>query len=106
MDEIRYIAGSLVGAGVDRASLDDALQENPHFIACDAGSTDPGPFSLGSGEPAQRVVRVSAIIRHTRSKSALQADRVVWFRRPGSDSAAFLHSRRSVSRKPEPGADR
>jgi hypothetical protein len=52
MDEIRYIAGTLVGAGVERASLEEALKEQPHFIACDAGSTDPGPFSLGSGEPA------------------------------------------------------
>src|SRR6266478_4067265 len=31
---------------------DEALKDDPHFIACDAGSTDPGPFSLGSGEPA------------------------------------------------------
>ncbi len=52
MDEIRYIAGTLVGAGVDRGSLDEALKENPHFIACDAGTTDAGPFSLGSGQPA------------------------------------------------------
>ncbi len=52
MDEIRYIAGTLVGAGVDKTSLEQALEERPHFIACDAGSTDPGPFSLGSGQPA------------------------------------------------------
>src|SRR5207244_6759381 len=52
MDEIRYIAGTLVGAGVDIGSLDEALKENPHFIACDAGTTDAGPFSLGSGQPA------------------------------------------------------
>jgi hypothetical protein len=52
MDEIRYIAGTLVGAGVERSSLEKALKEQPHFIACDAGSTDPGPFSLGSGESA------------------------------------------------------
>ena len=52
MDELRYIAASLVGAGVDRDSLDEALQHDPHFIACDAGTTDAGPFSLGSGRPA------------------------------------------------------
>src|SRR5437868_15225331 len=52
MDEIRYIAGTLVGAGVDIGSLDEALKENPHFIACDVGTTDAGPFSLGSGHPA------------------------------------------------------
>src|SRR2546421_11272432 len=49
MDEIRYIAGTLVGAGADIGSLDEALKENPHFIGCDAGTTDAGPFSLGSG---------------------------------------------------------
>ncbi len=52
MDEIRYIAASLVGAGVDKTSLDEALKSDPHFIACDAGTTDAGPFSLGSGRPA------------------------------------------------------
>src|SRR6266436_3771716 len=52
LDEIRYIAGSLVGAGIDRDALGEALQSHPHFIACDAGTTDAGPFSLGSGRPA------------------------------------------------------
>ena len=52
VDEISYIAASLVGAGIDRDSLDEALQQDPHFIACDAGTTDAGPFSLGSGQPA------------------------------------------------------
>ena len=51
-DEIRYIAGTLVGAGIDKDSLAEALNYNPHFIACDAGTTDAGPFSLGSGQPA------------------------------------------------------
>jgi hypothetical protein len=50
--EIRYIAGTLVGVGVDADSLDEALKEHPHFLACDAGTTDAGPFSLGSGLPA------------------------------------------------------
>lgn len=52
VDEIRYIAASLVGAGIDRDSLNEALQSHPHFIACDAGTMDAGPFSLGSGHPA------------------------------------------------------
>src|SRR5438128_3156883 len=52
VDEIRYIAASLVGAGIDRDALNEALQSHPHFIACDAGTTDAGPFSLGSGQPA------------------------------------------------------
>lgn len=52
MNEIRYIAASLVGAGIDRASLNEALESQPQFIACDAGTTDAGPFSLGSGRAA------------------------------------------------------
>jgi Acyclic terpene utilisation family protein AtuA len=28
-----------------------AMQRQPHVIGCDAGSTDPGPFYLGSGRP-------------------------------------------------------
>jgi hypothetical protein len=52
VNEIRYIASTLVGVGVERASLEEALKEHPHFIACDAGATDAGPFSLGSGQPA------------------------------------------------------
>src|SRR5260221_13790709 len=52
VDEIRYIAASRVGAGIDRDALNEALQSNPHFIACAAGNTDAGPFSLASGHPA------------------------------------------------------
>src|SRR2546427_12427526 len=51
MDEIRTIAPSgAVGAGYDEASFQAAMEhERPHFIGCDSGSTDPGPFPLGSG---------------------------------------------------------
>ena len=28
------------------------MRLDPDFIGCDAGSTDPGPFYLGSGESA------------------------------------------------------
>src|SRR5260221_13072371 len=51
--QIRFISpvGS-VGGGISGADLDDALAQSPHFIACDAGTTDAGPFSLGMGTPA------------------------------------------------------
>jgi len=50
LQEIRFISpiGS-VGGGICRAALDEALAQAPHFIACDAGTTDAGPFSLGMG---------------------------------------------------------
>jgi|HubBroStandDraft_6_1064221.scaffolds.fasta_scaffold01802_11 hypothetical protein len=51
--QIRFVSpiGSL-GGGVDGPALDEALAHAPHFIACDAGTTDAGPFSLGMGTPA------------------------------------------------------
>ena len=51
--QIRFIApvGS-VGVGISSADLDEALTQSPHFIACDAGTTDAGPSSLGTGMPA------------------------------------------------------
>jgi Acyclic terpene utilisation family protein AtuA len=51
VNEIRIIAPSgAVGAGYDEASFWNAMEEDkPHFIGCDSGSTDPGPFPLGSG---------------------------------------------------------
>jgi len=53
LQQIRFISpvGS-VGGGICSAALDEALAQAPHFIACDAGTTDAGPFSLGMGVPA------------------------------------------------------
>src|ERR1700716_2986678 len=53
LQQIRFISpvGS-VGGGINDAALDEALVQLPHFIACDAGTTDAGPFSLGMGTPA------------------------------------------------------
>jgi hypothetical protein len=53
LQQIRFISpvGS-VGGGICSAAFDEALAQAPHFIACDAGTTDAGPFSLGMGVPA------------------------------------------------------
>ncbi|MGG0719244.1 acyclic terpene utilization AtuA family protein [Robertmurraya massiliosenegalensis] len=51
MEEIRAVSASgILGYGFPKESLDKSLAMNPHFIACDAGSTDPGPYYLGSGK--------------------------------------------------------
>lgn len=39
----------MLGTGFSEASLIRAMEARPHFIGCDAGSTDPGPYYLGSG---------------------------------------------------------
>ena len=52
MTEIRALAATgMLGTGLTEASLDRAMEARPHFIGCDAGSSDPGPFYLGSGRP-------------------------------------------------------
>lgn len=41
---------AILGYGFPLASFEEGLKNNPHVIAVDAGSTDPGPYYLGSGE--------------------------------------------------------
>src|ERR1700720_2546400 len=53
MEEIRFIAAiGAVGGGIHAESLDEAMAQEPHFVAADAGTTDAGPYSLGSGKSA------------------------------------------------------
>src|SRR5258708_19991264 len=53
LQQIRFISpvGS-VGGGISGEALEEELAESPYFIACDAGTTDAGHFSLGMGKPA------------------------------------------------------
>lgn len=58
-DELRIVAlnGSL-GYGYELTSLDAGIAQKPHLIGCDAGSTDPGPYYLGSGKSLVRADQV------------------------------------------------
>ncbi|MBE6386317.1 MAG: DUF1446 domain-containing protein [Lentisphaerae bacterium] len=48
---IRYLSlCGLLGYGYSLASLENALKQELDFIGVDAGSTDPGPYYLGSGK--------------------------------------------------------
>jgi len=50
--EIRVLSPTgALGAGFKIDSLQRGVARRPHVIACDAGSTDSGPASLGSGAP-------------------------------------------------------
>jgi hypothetical protein len=60
-EEIRILAPTGVcGSGFPEQSFEIGLAQRPHFIGCDAGSTDPGPEYLGTGRtafPAQAIRR-------------------------------------------------
>lgn len=51
MDEIRVLSPTaILGYGFPEESFTAGLKRKPHIIAVDAGSTDPGPYYLGSGK--------------------------------------------------------
>ncbi len=41
----------MLGYGIPERSMREGLARNPHALAVDAGSTDPGPYYLGAGVP-------------------------------------------------------
>src|SRR3954469_10614527 len=47
--EVRVLATCSLGLGFSSAGLKAGLELEPHAIACDAGSSDFGPYYLGSG---------------------------------------------------------
>src|SRR5688500_17454475 len=47
---LRVLAASgQLGYGIPDAALEEGVKRKPHFIGCDMGSIDPGPYYLGSG---------------------------------------------------------
>ena len=52
MKEFRILSPTgIVGYGFPEESFAAGVALKPDLIACDAGSTDPGPYYLGSGIP-------------------------------------------------------
>ena len=52
MKELKILSPSgIVGYGFPEASFLAGVAQKPDLIACDGGSTDPGPYYLGSGVP-------------------------------------------------------
>ncbi|HPZ43038.1 MAG TPA: acyclic terpene utilization AtuA family protein [Bacillota bacterium] len=50
MDELRILSPTaILGYGFPVESFKEGLKREPHVIAVDAGSTDPGPYYLGAG---------------------------------------------------------
>ena len=51
MEEIRILSPTaILGYGFPMESFEEGMKRKPHVIAVDAGSTDPGPYYLGSGK--------------------------------------------------------
>ena len=50
MREMRVLSPTaILGYGFPMASFEEGIRRKPHVIAVDGGSTDPGPYYLGSG---------------------------------------------------------
>lgn len=50
--EVRILSPTaILGYGFPEESFKAGLERQPHVIAVDAGSTDPGPYYLGAGKP-------------------------------------------------------
>ena len=64
MKEFRVLSTSgILGYGFPEASFRAGVAEKPDLIACDAGSTDPGPYYLGSGHPFTNPTAVKRDLR-------------------------------------------
>lgn len=51
MKELRVLSPTaILGYGFPESSFEEGMKLKPHVIAVDAGSTDPGPYYLGSGK--------------------------------------------------------
>jgi len=49
-EEFRILSTTaILGYGFPIPSFEEGMKRNPHLIAVDAGSTDPGPYYLGAG---------------------------------------------------------
>lgn len=51
LSEFRIVSHGMLGYGFPKISIDRAVEIGIDLIAVDAGSTDPGPYYLGSGVP-------------------------------------------------------
>ena len=58
-EELRIVAvNGMLGYGYELPSLAAGVAAKPHLMGCDAGSTDPGPYYLGSGNSLVRTDQI------------------------------------------------
>ena len=58
MDEVRLLANCVAGLGFSYRAFQSALDLDPHMIGCDAGTSDMGPYYLGSGHGGKATISV------------------------------------------------
>ncbi|PRY44796.1 acyclic terpene utilization AtuA family protein [Umezawaea tangerina] len=64
VDEVRILVPSgMLGAGFDVAAIERGLALGAHVIAVDGGSTDSGPYYLGTGTPKTATAAVARDLR-------------------------------------------
>ncbi|WP_086840108.1 acyclic terpene utilization AtuA family protein [Amycolatopsis kentuckyensis] len=64
MDRVRVLAPSgMLGAGWDHATIERGIALGADVISIDAGSTDSGPYYLGSGQPKTTAKAVARDLR-------------------------------------------
>ncbi len=64
MNEVRVLSPTaILGYGYPMDSFNRGLGRDPHVLAVDAGSTDPGPYYLGSGKPFTSAAAVKRDLR-------------------------------------------
>ena len=44
-----FIPVGALGSGIDEGAFREGMELKPDIISCDAGSTDSGPYYLGTG---------------------------------------------------------
>ena len=65
MEQLNLLAlNGFLGYGYELESLENGLDFAPAMLGCDAGSTDAGPFYLGSGSQLVREAQVRRDLRH------------------------------------------
>ena len=65
MREYRLVSTSgILGYGYTEACLAAAMERGVDMIGCDGGSTDPGPYYLGSGKPFVSLRAMKRDLRH------------------------------------------
>ena len=90
-DEIRFAAlCGMLGYGYPLSSLDAALACSPAFIGVDAGSTDPGPYYLGTGTAFVKAAQVRRDLEPALCAAVRQAIPLIIGSAGGSGAAPHL----------------